>query len=77
MQEIVERLALVFEWYEGMVSPETGRFSRTSTPRRRSAFGSAPTTSPRPPVFANGAASDDTNRTFSGRGASAMPDYEA
>src|SRR5436190_10673448 len=32
----------------------------------RSALGSAPATSARPPVFANGAHSDATNRTFSG-----------
>src|SRR3954466_13130767 len=36
-------------------------------PRGRSALGSAPTTSARPPVFANGATSDETNRTFSWR----------
>src|ERR1044071_9585364 len=41
--------------------------TRTSTPHRASAFGSAPTTSPRPPVFTNGAHSEATKRTFSRR----------
>src|SRR5262245_12937122 len=40
--------------------------TRTSSPWRRSAFGSAPVTSPRPPVLANGAHSDVTKSTFSG-----------
>src|SRR5581483_6736775 len=39
---------------------------RTSMPSRRRAFGSAPTTSPSPPVLANGAHSELTTRTFSG-----------
>ena len=42
--------------------------TRTSSPRSPSAFGSAPITSPRPPVFANGAHSDVTKRTFIGAG---------
>src|SRR5215813_1283859 len=40
--------------------------TRTSSPWRRSAFGRAPITSPRPPVLANGAHSDVTKSTFSG-----------
>src|SRR3954454_19435938 len=37
-------------------------------PRRASAFGKAPMTSPRPPVFENGAHSDPTKSTLSGWG---------
>src|SRR5512141_2520618 len=40
--------------------------TRASTPRRRSALGSAPSTSPRPPVFAKGETSEATNRTLGG-----------
>src|SRR5262245_19507352 len=39
---------------------------RTSMPRRRSARGRAPATSPRPPVLANGAHSETTNNALSG-----------
>src|SRR5262245_10171606 len=38
-------------------------------PSGRSALGNAPTTSARPPVFANGVTSEATKRTFSGAGA--------
>ena len=44
----------------------SGITTRTSMPSARSALGSAPATSASPPVFANGAHSDATNRTFSG-----------
>src|SRR5215470_15784570 len=42
--------------------------TRTSHPSLWSAFGRAPITSPRPPVFAHGPHSDATMRTFSGAG---------
>src|SRR5262249_27898569 len=51
----------------------SGMITRTSSPCRRSAFGRAPTTSPRPPVLANGAHSDVTKRTFNGGTAGAPP----
>ncbi len=44
----------------------SGITTRTSMPSARSALGSAPATSASPPVFANGAHSDATKRTFSG-----------
>src|SRR5262249_28338937 len=40
--------------------------TRTSHPSLCRAFGSAPITSPRPPVFAHGEHSDATTSTFSG-----------
>src|SRR5215468_4221955 len=47
--------------------------TRTSSPCRRSAFGRAPMTSPRPPVLAKGAHSDETKRTFNEGTAGAPP----
>src|SRR4051812_22819315 len=44
----------------------SGITTRTSMPSARSDLGNAPATSARPPVFANGAHSDATKRTFSG-----------
>src|SRR5262245_41128448 len=44
----------------------SGITTRTSMSRTRSALGSAPATSASPPVFAKGAVSEATNRTFSG-----------
>src|SRR6266481_6941773 len=51
--------------------------TRTSTPRRRSAFGRDPITSPRPPVLTNGAHSDVTKRTFSGAATGREPPWVA
>src|SRR5437879_265639 len=42
--------------------------TRTSTPRRRRALGSAPMTSPSPPVLEYGAHSEPTKSTLSGGG---------
>src|SRR5262245_41980385 len=51
--------------------------TRTSSPCRRSAFGRAPMTSPRPPVLAKGAHSDVTKRTFNGAGTAGAPPWIA
>src|SRR4051812_7007666 len=45
----------------------SGNTTRTSTPRRASASGNEPATSPRPPVLANPTASDAANNTRNGR----------
>src|SRR5258707_14983390 len=46
--------------------------TRASMPRRESALGKAPRTSPRPPVFENGAHSDPTKSTLSGWGMASL-----
>src|SRR5688572_24164206 len=55
----------------------SGITTRTSMPSARRSFGNAPATSARPPVLANGAHSDATNRTFSGAGTRGWGDLSA
>src|SRR5579883_3159934 len=50
----------------GSIRPYRGNTTRTSSPKRASAFGSAPVTSARPPVLANGTISADMIRIFRG-----------
>ena len=59
--EVLDGVLTVPMWWGGITT-------RTSMFSARSAFGSAPATSARPPVFANGAHSEATNRTFNGGG---------
>src|SRR5205085_8781034 len=49
---------------EASIAPYFGNTTSTSWPRAASALGSAPMTSPRPPVLMKGAASEATNRSF-------------
>src|SRR5438105_2109779 len=49
---------------EASIAPYRGSTTRTSCPRAASARGSAPITSPSPPVLMKGAASEATKRSF-------------